>query len=67
MNTLELTLQRKTDSGYSVVAALTRLGGFLPRRREGTLNLDNVMLIRSNLTNWFHNRYNATHLRSGAE
>jgi hypothetical protein len=28
--TLELTLQRKTDSGYPVVAALTRPGGFLP-------------------------------------
>ncbi len=40
MPTLELTIQRKTDSGYPVVAALTLLGGFLPLRREGTLNLD---------------------------
>jgi hypothetical protein len=40
MPTLELTLQRKTDSGYPVVAALTRPGGFLPLRREGMLNLD---------------------------
>jgi len=40
MPTIELTLQRKTDSGYPVIAALTRPGGFLPLRREGTLNLD---------------------------
>ena len=40
MNTLELTLQRKTDSGYPVIAALTRPSGFLPLRREGMLNLD---------------------------
>jgi hypothetical protein len=40
MNTLELTLQRKTDSGYPVAASLTRPGGFLPLRREGTLTLD---------------------------
>jgi hypothetical protein len=40
MPTLELTLQRKTDSGYPVVAALTRPGGFLPLRREGMLQLD---------------------------
>lgn len=40
MPTLELTLQRKTDNGYPVVAALTRSGGFLPLRREGTLSLD---------------------------
>ena len=40
MPTLELTLQRKTDSCYPVVAALTRPGGFLPLRREGMLNLD---------------------------
>jgi uncharacterized delta-60 repeat protein len=40
MNILELTLQRKTDSGYPVIAALTRAGGFLPLRREGTLTLD---------------------------
>ena len=38
--TLELNLQRKTDSGCPVVAALTRPGGFLPLRREGMLNLD---------------------------
>jgi hypothetical protein len=46
MPTLELTLQRKTDSGYPVVAALTRPGGFLPLRRwwivfESTLSADN--------------------------
>lgn len=40
MPILELTLQRKTESGYPVIAALTRPGGFLPLRREGTLNLD---------------------------
>jgi len=40
MPTLELTLQRKTDSGYPIIAALTRPGGFLPLRREGTLTLD---------------------------
>jgi len=40
MPTLELTIQRKTDSGYPVAASLTRPGGFLPLRREGLLNLD---------------------------
>ena len=40
MPTLELTLQRKTDSCYPVIAALTRPGGFLPLRREGTLTID---------------------------
>jgi hypothetical protein len=40
MPTLELTIQRKTDNGYPVVAALTSPGGFLPLRREGTLYLD---------------------------
>jgi uncharacterized delta-60 repeat protein len=44
MNTLELTLQRKTDSGYPVAASLTRPGGFLPLRREGTLNLETAAL-----------------------
>jgi WD40 repeat protein len=44
MNTLELTLQRKTESGYPVIAALTRPGGFLPLRREGTLTLDPAAL-----------------------
>jgi hypothetical protein len=44
MNILELTLQRKTDSGYPVIAALTRPGGFLPLRREGMLNLDPAAL-----------------------
>lgn len=34
MPTFELTLQRKTDSGYPVIAALTRPGGFLPLRRD---------------------------------
>jgi hypothetical protein len=42
--TLELTLQRKTDTGYPVIAALTRPGGFLPLRREGTLTLDTATL-----------------------
>lgn len=37
MPTLELTLQRKTDSGYPVIASLTRPSVFLPLRREGTL------------------------------
>ena len=40
MPTLDLTLQRRTDSGYPIIAALTRPGGFLPLRREGMLNLD---------------------------
>ncbi len=40
MPTLELTIQRQTDSGYPVAASLTRPGGFLPLRREGTLTLD---------------------------
>ena len=44
MKTLELTIQRKTDSGYPVVAALTRPGGFLPLRREGMLTLDTAAL-----------------------
>ena len=34
-----MTLQRKTDNGYRVIAALTRPGGFLPLRREGMLTL----------------------------
>ena len=46
MPTLELTLQRKTDSGYPVVAALTRPGGFLPLRREGMFNLDPAEFTR---------------------
>lgn len=45
MPTFELTLQRKTDSGYPVIAALTRPGGFLPLRREGMLNLDAASLV----------------------
>ena len=45
MPTLELTLQRKTDSGYPVIAALTRPGGFLPLRREGMLTLDIAALF----------------------
>lgn len=44
MPTFELTLQRKTDIGYPVIAALTRPGGFLPLRREGMLNLDAASL-----------------------
>jgi hypothetical protein len=34
MPTLELTLQRKTDNGYPVFAALTRPSEFPPLRRE---------------------------------
>lgn len=44
MNTLELAIQRKTDSGYPVVASLTRPGDFLPLRREGMLTLDPATL-----------------------
>ncbi|MCG2786838.1 MAG: CHAT domain-containing protein, partial [Anaerolineae bacterium] len=44
MNTLDLTLQRKTEGGYPVAASLTRPGGFLPLRREGMLILDPVAL-----------------------
>ena len=40
MPTLELALQRKTDNGCPVIAALTRPGGFLYLRREGILSLD---------------------------
>lgn len=40
MPTLELTLQRKTDSGYPVVTVLIRTGGYLPLRREGMFTLD---------------------------
>jgi hypothetical protein len=47
MNTLDLTLQRKTDSSYPVIAALTRPGGFLPLRREGMLSLDIPVLSES--------------------
>jgi hypothetical protein len=46
MPTLELTLQRKTDSGYPTVAALTRQDGSLPLRREGTLTLDTAALAK---------------------
>lgn len=44
MPTLELTLQRKTEDSYPVIATLTRPGGFLPLRRERTLNLDAAAL-----------------------
>jgi hypothetical protein len=49
MPTLELTLwrkPRKTDSGYPVVAALARPGGFLPLCREGMLTLDPAEFTR---------------------
>jgi len=40
MSILELTVQRKTETGYPLVASLTPEGGALPLRREGTLHLD---------------------------
>jgi hypothetical protein len=45
MPTLELTVQRKTDNGYPVIASLSRPGKFLSLRREAILHLDLAKLI----------------------
>lgn len=40
MSIVELIIQRKTESGYPVIASLTCFGGALLLRREATLVLD---------------------------
>ncbi|HLO16374.1 MAG TPA: CHAT domain-containing protein, partial [Anaerolineales bacterium] len=44
MPVLELTIQRKTETGYPIIAALTRPREFLSLRREGTLTIDHSIL-----------------------
>ncbi len=46
MLTLELTIQRKTDDGWPLIAEQIR-PGFLPIRSEGLLALDQRMLLRA--------------------